>query len=83
MPIGHGRKRGRTLSDADRTRVRDYILTLLHDACELSVPDVQDVIGRLALSRRQIYDRLSKCPRMPTREIMVKLLESTESPDGA
>jgi hypothetical protein len=86
MPIGAGRPRGRTLSDVTATRLRDLILSLLRDGVGLSGPDALLVLGKLDLSRSQLYDRLGRCPRLPRGEIVRRLLEIAdegESTDAA
>jgi hypothetical protein len=52
----------------------------------LSGPDALLVLGKLDLSRSQLYDRLGRCPRLPRGEIVRRLLEIAdegESTDAA
>lgn len=78
IPIGGGRPRGRSLSDAGATRIRDLILSLLRDGAGLSIPDTLAVLAKLRLSRSQVYGRLERCPRLPRRDLLERLLRDRE-----
>jgi hypothetical protein len=81
-PIGRGRPRGRALSDAGATRIRDLILSLLRDGVELSIPDTLAVLAKLRLSRSQVYGRLERGPRLPRREVLERLLREAPGAGG-